>query len=337
MIQTPIMQSGGRHSLAPVRNRLSTAAVPHSQRFNYWLDMICAVYVQLDSDRPECSDVFGDIEFGRIGGIDFTMLCSNAPHLRRTASLIRGTTESYYLVQLQRQGRGVVSQDGRIAIVEPGDFVIYDTTRPYELIYDCPQHEVTVMRLPQAQLEQHVGGLDGLTATTVHGQSAAAGLLQSMAGTLQRELDQLHPSSVLEVGDAITHVIAAGLRSLPRANQRRPSTLYAYHLARIKDYVRKNLRDPELSTSSVARAMGISPDHVARLFRHEPMPLSRLIWQQRLDACRRDLADPRLAERSISEIAFSWGFNEAAHFSRSFKEQFGSTPREWRARALRPH
>ncbi|MDH4393235.1 MAG: helix-turn-helix domain-containing protein [Aquabacterium sp.] len=55
---------------------------------------------------------------------------------------------------------------------------------------------------------------------------------------------------------------------------------------------------------------------------------------QRLDACRRDLADVRLAERSVSALAFSWGFNDAAHFSRSFREQFGQSPRAWRAQAL---
>jgi AraC-like DNA-binding protein len=47
-----------------------------------------------------------------------------------------------------------------------------------------------------------------------------------------------------------------------------------------------------------------------------------------LVACRRDLVYPRLASRSVSGIAFSWGFNEAAPFSRSFKEQYGLTPRK---------
>jgi transcriptional regulator GlxA family with amidase domain len=64
------------------------------------------------------------------------------------------------------------------------------------------------------------------------------------------------------------------------------------------------------------------------------MPLSRMIWQQRLTACRRELADASMAHRSVSDIAFSWGFNEAAHFSRSFREQFGLSPREWRQAAI---
>jgi AraC-like DNA-binding protein len=36
---------------------------------------------------------------------------------------------------------------------------------------------------------------------------------------------------------------------------------------------------------------------------------------------------------SICEIAFSRGFNDSAHFSRSFKDRFGVSPREFRTRA----
>jgi AraC-like DNA-binding protein len=31
----------------------------------------------------------------------------------------------------------------------------------------------------------------------------------------------------------------------------------------------------------------------------------------------------------VSDSAFSWGFNDAAHFSRAFKERFSVTPREF--------
>lgn len=99
---------------------------------------------------------------------------------------------------------------------------------------------------------------------------------------------------------------------------------------RVKAYVVEHLRDPELTIGGIAAAMRMSPDHLSRLFRSEPVPLSRWIWQQRLDACRRDLCDPRLIQRGISDIAFSWGFNDATHFSRSFRELFGVSPREWR-------
>ena len=56
---------------------------------------------------------------------------------------------------------------------------------------------------------------------------------------------------------------------------------------------------------------------------------------KRLDRCRRDLADPRLATESILTIASGWGFANAAHFSRSFSRAFGESPRNFRAAACR--
>jgi len=47
-------------------------------------------------------------------------------------------------------------------------------------------------------------------------------------------------------------------------------------------------------------------------------------------AVRADLCDPALRHRTISDLAFSWGFVDASHFSRAFKARFGCTAREVR-------
>jgi len=311
------------------RLRLSTAEAGPSDRFAYWLDMICRIYARLECERP-ADQVFGQISFNQLGTLGFTEVHSNVQVVRRTPGMIRDDTRDSCLVHIQRVGRALVRQDGREAQLVPGDFVMYDTTRPYELLFEERGHEVIVVRLPRTELQPHVVNLHDLTATTVPGTCAAGNLLLTMIDTLQRDIDRLHPSSAIGVSEGITSIIAAGLRSLPGANMQRSSQLCAYHVARVKAYVMEQLRDPALSIANIAAAMRMSPDHLSRLFRGEPVPLSRWLWQQRLDACRRDLCDPRLAHQSVSEIAFSWGFNDATHFSRSFKEQFGVSPRDWR-------
>jgi len=312
---------------------LSTTAVPPAERTAFWLDVICAMYVGLDCDEPS-GLLYGDLSFNRLGMLDFTHLRSNTPRVARTESRIRQGGEDCLLVQVQREGRCVVRQDGRSAVLEPGDFALYDSVRPYELQFGATGHDVFVLRLPRAQLSPYVSNIEELTATTVPGGDAAGHLLLAMVDTLRRDADRLQPSSALGVSEAITNVVAAGLRGLPRANLVKASNLRAYHLSRIRTYVQDHLRNPDLSVHSVAKALQLSPDHLSRLFRNEPMSLSRWIWKQRLDACRRDLADPRRREQGISDIAFMWGFNTAAHFSRSFREEYGVSPREWRESML---
>jgi transcriptional regulator GlxA family with amidase domain len=43
-----------------------------------------------------------------------------------------------------------------------------------------------------------------------------------------------------------------------------------------------------------------------------------------------DLTDPRQRHLSVTTIGFTWGFKDAAHFSRAFKAHFGRTPSDAR-------
>jgi len=52
--------------------------------------------------------------------------------------------------------------------------------------------------------------------------------------------------------------------------------------------------------------------------------------ERRLQHCWTDLANPAEAHRSVSDIAFGCGFSDAAHFSRSFRDRFGMSPRAFR-------
>lgn len=329
-------KAGATSERGPIRARMSvsTEAVEPGRRLDYWLSLIGETFTRLECQVFGDQAMSGAMQTVRIGQIDLTHLRANGQTVRRTASLIAASGDDPLLVQIQRDGRCVLRQDGRTAVAQPGDVLLYDSIRPYELVFDDLEHEAWILRLSRGQLESHVGGLQDLTATTLGSGNAAARTLVAMLGTLYDHVDQLHPASMHSMSEAVTSTVAAGLRSLPKANAKKVSNLAAYHLARVKTYVQQNLRDPDMSIASIAAAMQMSPDNLCRLFRNEPLSLSRWLWQQRLEACRRDLCDARLARRGVSDIAFSWGFSDAAHFSRSFRAQFGISPRELRGQLL---
>jgi AraC-like DNA-binding protein len=59
----------------------------------------------------------------------------------------------------------------------------------------------------------------------------------------------------------------------------------------------------------------------------DPQGWSRPRMQQilPLKACYGALSNAQRSE-TVTEVAFRWGFNDAAHFSRRFKQAFGVTP-----------
>ena len=61
--------------------------------------------------------------------------------------------------------------------------------------------------------------------------------------------------------------------------------------------------------------------------------MSVYILRRRLEECARQIGNPSWNAHTLTEIAFSWGFNSAAHFSRTFLEKYGMPPREYRRMA----
>jgi len=97
-------------------------------------------------------------------------------------------------------------------------------------------------------------------------------------------------------------------------------------------FIAQNLADPGLTPGAVAAHLGLSTRSLSRLFAINGNTIERSIWSCRLAAARDHLSDPNLRHKSITEVAFSCGFNDAAHFSRSFLNAYGVTPSEFRAK-----
>lgn len=311
----------------------STASVDPSQRLAYWTDLVCDTYVQLDCDAAAGrSSIDGEIHADVLGSLQLSTVRSTPQIVRRTAAKIAHASEDYFLVSIQTHGEGLIRQDDRVARLAPGDFALYDSTRPYELRFDGPFRQY-VLQLPGPTLRTALPDTAALTASTVSGQRGAGHLMIGMIRTLAADIDTLATASAHAVAESVTQILIAGLSALPAAKRAPVSHLTAYHRERIKAGALAGLRDPRLNVATLAAQLRLSPSTLHRAWSGEACSLSEWIWARRLDAARRDLCDPSHASRGVGEIAFSWGFNDAAHFSRAFRARFGGSAREIRAAA----
>jgi len=114
--------------------------------------------------------------------------------------------------------------------------------------------------------------------------------------------------------------------SLARIAARRGASPAAAMAQRVKIYVRSHLRDPDLTIDRIAAALSCSKRYLHMCFADEGLSITEFIWSERLDRCRRELEQPPAPGRTITDVAFSWGFNSSSHFSRLFKKRFGAPP-----------
>lgn len=313
----------------------STQHILPQGRRDFWVEAISDAFVPLDcaSDRPP-EQFHGEIEAHRLDMLTLSRVHSCGQRVARTSAQIARTGQDMFLVSLQLRGEATIVQEARSATLLPGDFALYDSTRPYELIFN-DEFEQVVLAMPGPLLRNRIPSAETLTARRVAGGRGVGQLFCGLVTQLVADFETLPPSSIAALSASIENILLAGLASLdPAAGAGGPANAAMLRRDQIKAYVTENLRDPCLSVDSIAASLRVAPSTVHRSFAGERSSLNSWIWARRLDNARSELCDPRFANRTITDIAFGWGFNDTAHFSRAFRNRFGCAPRDLRAGSL---
>ena len=109
-------------------------------------------------------------------------------------------------------------------------------------------------------------------------------------------------------------------------------SVYRAHAARVQFVVQKKYADPSLTLSAVARAIGISTQHICRVLRRERgLTFAEVLRDVRLREARRLL---RESSFSMKEIAFRVGFRHPSQFTRAFTGTCGVSPSQYRTREI---
>ncbi|GAA1563870.1 helix-turn-helix domain-containing protein [Dactylosporangium maewongense] len=307
---------------------LSTDGVDTRDRFDFWHDMICRLYVQLGALPLARAGRFGgQISGFATGSVQLTRVTA-APHLAiRTPAEISRANGHYFLVSLMLDGTCQLVQDDRNALLKPGDFALYETNRPYSLRFEEP-FGMLVLQMPQGLLRAVLPKASSATATVVDGNRGTATLVRPL---LEGLLDTGKPSNAASqqhLAAAAVELVAASLANVTCLGTEAP--LHQVHLARIRQFVEENICDADLSPETIARAVHISPRYLHALFHRDGVSASRYVMDRRLDKAYQDLRDPRLAHLTVGEMATRLGFKDPSHFIRVFRTRFGLSPRAYR-------
>jgi AraC-like DNA-binding protein len=173
-------------------------------------------------------------------------------------------------------------------------------------------------------------GLTGIPFTTGTAENA---LTSSYIELLPKLTTSLNGHAEALVREQTLDLIALSLASSPDMKAALSSALSLISM-RVRAVINSGLSDPSLNVRTVARRAGVSSRHANEVLAKEGTSIARLILSSRLNRCRQALDDPRQRHRTVSEIAFSWGFCDLTHFGRRFRDTFGMPPREYRRKAF---
>ena len=312
---------------------LTTTAIAEPRRFQFWQDAVCDTFVELDCKTYTDGPFFGEIATTQCDGLHFSTVRADGQTVTRTRTRIHRAREEVMLISLQVSGTGIVSQDGREARLEPGDFACYDSTRPYTLKFDA-EFEQLVLHMPRDAMVRRIGRTEAWTARRIEAASPVGSLVLPFVRQTASVVSEIAPATAGRLSETCLSLITAALGER-LGNGTEPQTAGRIALTfRAKALIETNLHDHALNTEKVAAFLRISPRYLQDLFHAEQTTVSDWIWKRRLEKSRRYLADPLHAHDSIAQIALACGFADFGHFSRRYKDAFGASPREDRA-ALR--
>ena len=312
---------------------ISTMEIPAHQRLDFWRDVSSQIFVPLDChEASSCGSTSfqAEVRHTSLGEMDLMCLTASAHAVARTGSHLACDSESCFLVSVLNRGTGYLIQDDRKSEQSCGDIVLYDTTRPYEMGFH-DEFSKYVLKIPRHLLSGYVPRPERLCSQSIGSGSGVRVILKGLLDTLSQdtysELTQIERDATAR---AVIELISGSLNQLSDSLPSDPGKLKAYHLARIKSYVKENISDPELSCELIARALRMSVSSLYRAYEGEAVPLAQWIWRTRLESCANDLRNPALKNVSASEIAYSRGYSNFSHFSRTFKKSMNLSPSEYR-------
>ncbi|MBZ5526276.1 MAG: helix-turn-helix domain-containing protein [Acidobacteriia bacterium] len=308
----------------------TTDLIPAPDRQEAWLSNAKQICGDCNFQFPKRFPFHGSIERRKVADLEMTLFSSSAVSFNKFPSFSLNAESRAWIVITQLAGLRRYCQDGKAAVLKKGDVTLIDSGRPWSS--DCPGDCARLyLRVPRSLMQSRVRLGELPVARRIPGESGLGTFLFHLSTSLYRQAEELTWEEGAAAIEAYLRILAAcvGTPGRPAAGTNRGSEPASL----ILKYIDAHLTETTLRPAEIAAALNLSVRHVHRLFSVHGSTLAEWIRTQRLRHCRSDLADPRLRAKSITEIAFFWGFNDSAHFSRVFKQRFGVCPRVFRSRA----
>lgn len=320
--------AAGRDSALLQHSRFSTADLPTEDRFEAWRQSIAVMFDSSPAQAADGAAFFAEVEACHLGQLVFGSARLGGQRYSRCARRARADQLDHFILQTYRWGEQHGEFAARAFRTRPNQLYLVDLAQSFST--QASPALICNLVIPRAALEERQPH-----SARMHGealQGALGTLLGEHLASLQRNLPQLTAAECPALVNATLDLLGACLAPSRDTLERARAPLEGAQLARIRRHIEAHLGSAELSPESLCRELALSRSQLYRLF--EPLGgIASYIRQRRLERIHRQLSDPRETRR-IGVIAYQWGFNDEAHFSRAFRRQFGYSASEARERPL---
>lgn len=232
------------------------------------------------------------------------------------------------------QGRWLVASvthEGRTAYrhreweteVSSGWLYLWDSDAPAQFSVLEPSRKTSLL-IPWVRVSRLYPELLALVGRGVALEPSSLAPLFGLVDAIE-SVEMMPASLVSSVERSILDFLAIAIRSATRDSL----SVAEARFERACEYIRSHLRDRSLSATDVARHLHVSLRTLQLAFAENGTSVADYVRTSRLEGARQELLTD--TGRTITQVAYDWGFNDSSHFSRAFRSQFGVSPRDIRS------
>lgn len=294
-----------------------------------WYEAVPALFPGLTVDEFRGEPTVGAVKGNAFGSARFWEIDSGPVDVGYSPRHASRKNLQAFSLMLQLAGETAASQSGRACGLGPGDFCLIDGDSPFRLSVPAGRSKFLVVQLPRSNVLNRNPHFQRMTATRIpSNEEGGARLLRSTLMSIREVAPSLSEAQQWSTQSLLLHSL-----SLLAAPDERAGSVQ-WRVRRALDFIETRLTDPLLTADDVALAQSISRRQLDRIFKKAlGVTVAARLWERRLQHAAALLRAGRDSEArmTVTQVALASGFQDASHFSRTFRRRFGTPPSRWHA------
>jgi AraC family transcriptional activator of tynA and feaB len=299
---------------------LTTSGLAPSKQIQCWTEALTDLCGRFDVDPMDASSLEARVNYTTVSKLKLCQIEVSQHRISHPNLRSKVNDHPYIKILFQTHGVSYFEQDGRRIEIVPGDCLAYDVSCPHTITTPgLTRHEVVIVP-KQLLLERGFRSVK-MPACKLSARTGTGRIAYDFVHAAFGEASKLSPYNAVGVADSLIDLLLLPLREAETTfNHGGAEATYV----RAQFFIRERLRDPDLCIDQISAALGCTKRYLHMLFSERGMTVSDYIWRARLQHCREELESK--PGKTITDVAFSWGFSSSSHFSRVFRKYFGIVP-----------
>ena len=322
------MLDAGQLANDPV-NSWSAESIPARDRHAAWAHVLGTFFLPWSVTSRPASHVLASVRQRHLGDCRYIECATGTISGQRSSGEIGRTQGDYFNLLYVVSGMEVLKFHGREILLPRNHFVLWDSGRRMDFQVVNPLEKLTLV-IPEKLMRAVLPNAQDYVGVPVVDTGGMKRLFTDHLRSLRREIWHMSGPEVDRLRLPTLELLIRAYASVPC--RKRPSAREET-LRRVREFMVAHLGDGDLTPLMAAEANRISIRYLHLLFADEGTTVARWIRDQRIARCKLDLSNRQLAGRTITQIAYGWGFNDLGHFGKVFRRSVGLSPGAFRRQA----